>query len=146
MCKKSSVTISFSFPKLGVPTPVIGSQPFVACAAHGRQSLLSAAQQGGYSTHVEAGGAAARVVADGNVVERGGVEGLDGVHERVQEPERGEALLEAGRVQERHNAGERRRGSGGASDRHRPSRKEDAEEVCLRGDIGDGLMWRVSMV
>lgn len=118
----------------------MGSQPFVAYTVHSRQSLLSAAQQGGYSTHVEAGGAAARVVADRDVVERGGVECLDGVHERVQEPERGQALLEASGVQERHNAGERRRGSGGASDRHGPSRKEDTEEVCLRGDIGDGLM------
>lgn len=139
MCRKSSVTISFSFPKLGVPTPVMGSQPFVACTAHSRQPLLSASQQGGYSTHVEAGGAAARVVADGDVVERSGVECLDGVHERVQEPERGEALLEAGRVQERHDAGERRRRGGGAADRHGPSREEDTEEVCLRGDVGDGL-------
>lgn len=44
---------------------------------------------------VEPRGAAAGVVARGDVVERVGREGVDRVHERVQEPERGQARGEA---------------------------------------------------
>lgn len=91
-------------------------------------------------TYVEARGAAARVVADRDVVERGRAERLDGVDERVQEPERREALLEASRVQERDDAGERRRRRGCTADGHRAPGEEDTEQVRLRGDVGDSLM------
>ena len=146
MPNRLNVTISLSFPKLGVPTPVTGSQPFVAYTAH-RGTYIShcvATKPWKDATHVEARSTAARVVADSDVVERGGVERLDGVDERVQEAERREALGEARRVEQRDDASERRRRSGGTADRDGHTRQENTEEVSLGSDVGDGLVTNTS--
>ena len=89
-----------------------------------RQDLLQLPKVGRADTRdgvpalgrVEPGRAAAGVVARGDVVERVGREGVDRVHERVQEPERGQARGEARRVEQRDEARERRRRGGGAPD------------------------------
>ena len=91
---------------------------------------------------VEPGRAAAGVVARGDVVERVGREGVDRVHERVQEPERGQARGEARRVEQRDEARECWRRGGGAPDEPRAPAEEDEEVVCLGGDVGDGLVSR----
>ena len=89
---------------------------------------------------VEPGRAAAGVVARRDVVPRpAGHERVERVHERVEEPERGQALGEARRVEERDDARDGGRGGGGAPDRDDAAAEEDAEEAALGGDVGDGL-------
>lgn len=146
MCSRSSVTISLSFPKLGVPTPVTGSQPFVAYTA--RQDVYVshriATKPRQDTTHIEARSTAAGVVADGDVVERGRFKCLDRVDERVQEAERWETLGEARRVEQGDDAGERRCRSGGTADRDGHAGEENAEEVSLGSHIGDRLMTSIT--
>ena len=88
---------------------------------------------------VEPGRAAPGVVPDRDVVERARVRGAERVQQRVQEAERRRARGEARRVEQRDDAGERRRRGGGAADGDGLARDEDAEEVRLRGDVGDRL-------
>lgn len=88
---------------------------------------------------VEAGRAAAGVVARGDVVPGVGRERVGRVHERVEETERGQALGETRRVEQRDDAGDSGRGGGGAADGADAATEEDAEEAALGGDVGDGL-------
>ena len=67
---------------------------------------------------------------------------MDGIHERVEEAERGQARGEARRVEEGDETRERRRRGGGPPNEARLAAQEDAEVVGLGGDVGDGLVVR----
>lgn len=77
-------------------------------------------------TDIETGGAAARGIANSDIVEAAQA---SGVYQRVQETERWQSLGKACVVQEAHKPCKCRRRCRGPSDKYWPTLKEDTEII-----------------
>lgn len=132
-------TMSFNIPKLGVPQPVTGSHPVVACEHDGEHRHTGDDPRS--RPHIETFGATSRIVPNGDVIE-----GSSRVRVRVQRPDkrveeaqRRPPLGDAGVVQQGHDPRERWRRTRCAVDKACLAVHDDREVDAFSCYVGDSL-------
>lgn len=129
--------MSFNFLKFGVPSPVTGSQPTVACTrAYQHRHYVSCHNP---STHIETKGSASGIVTLSNVVESIRVRNTGFVYQWVEKTQRRQTSFQTYVVEQCDEACECRGCRGRATRICRSSTQEDLERAGLCRYVWVGL-------